>query len=224
MVSNSPDTDLWTAVINLTEAFNPSTPPASTQVSTNIATPLPSSSARIADSETSKPIEQELFYEIRDCIHRDVPGFFEKHFNPASWDKNQKGMLQRLLKHHHNDKWTDFPDHPWEKPVWKWLTEPGKDALAGAPYKLYSMRTATEFAERKGQMDLLFRKSHAKNKDYRDVLVVGEHKKTHNTGEFKALIQQLSRYVRHIFADQSLRRFVHAFTICGSIMELWIYD
>lgn len=224
VVANFPDTDIWTAVINLIEAVNPSTPPASTQVPTNIATPLRSSSARIADSETSKIIEQELFYEIRDCIHRDVPGFFEKHFHPANWDKDQKGMLKCLLKHHDGEKWTKFPDQPWEKPVWKWLTELEKDALAGAPYKLYSMRTATEFAERKGQMDLLFRKSRAKNNDYRDVLVVGEHKKTHKTGEFKALIQQLSRYVRHIFADQPLRRFVHAFTICGSIMELWIYD
>ncbi|KAM3548089.1 hypothetical protein ARSEF4850_009621 [Beauveria asiatica] len=224
VVTKSPDAVVWTAVIDLIEALSPSTPPASTQVPTNIATPLRSSSARIADSETSKIIEQELFYEIRDCIHRDVPGFFEKHFNPATWDKNQKGMLQRLLKHHHNGKWTDFPDQPWEKPVWKWLTGLEKDAMAGAPYKLYSMRTATEFVERKGQMDLLFRKSHAKNKDYRDVLVVGEHKKTHNTGEFKALIQQLSRHVRGIFADQPLRRFVHAFTICDSIMELWIYD
>ncbi|OAA42147.1 serine/threonine-protein kinase Sgk2 [Metarhizium rileyi] len=224
VVAKSSDTDIWTAAINLIEALNPSTPPASTQVPTNIATPLRSSSACIADSETSKTIEQELFYEIRDCIHRDVPGFFEKHFNPATWDKNQKSMLQRLLKHHHNGKWTDFPDQPWEKPVWKWLTGLEKDAMAGAPYKLYSVRTATEFAERKGQMDLLFRKSHAKNKDYRDVLVVGEHKKTHNTGEFKALIQQLSRHVRGIFADQPLRRFVHAFTICDSIMELWIYD
>ncbi|KAL2822040.1 hypothetical protein BJX63DRAFT_377835 [Aspergillus granulosus] len=35
---------------------------------------------------------------------------------------------------------------------------------------------------------------------------------------------QLSRYVRNIYADQPMRRFVHAFTIRGTIMELWVFD
>ncbi|OAA34135.1 serine/threonine-protein kinase Sgk2 [Beauveria brongniartii RCEF 3172] len=35
---------------------------------------------------------------------------------------------------------------------------------------------------------------------------------------------QLTRHVRSIFADQPMRRFVHAFTIKAATMELWIYD
>ena len=223
VVAKSPDTDIWTAVINLIKVVSPPTPPTSTQVPTNIATPLRSSSARISDSETSQIIEQELFFEIRDCIHRSVPGFFKKFFNPATWNDQQSRMLKCLLTHHNGKKWSDFPADSWEKPVWEWLIGLEKDAMAGASYKLHSMRTADEFAERKGQMDILFRKSERAN-DYRDVLVVGEHKKSHNTREVNAVILQLTRYVRGIFADQPLRRFVHAFTLCGTTMELWIYD
>ncbi|KAL2813255.1 hypothetical protein BJX63DRAFT_394676, partial [Aspergillus granulosus] len=35
---------------------------------------------------------------------------------------------------------------------------------------------------------------------------------------------QLLRYVRNIYVDQPMRRFVHAFTIRGTTMELWIFD
>lgn len=59
---------------------------------------------------------------------------------------------------------------------------------------------------------------------YKDVLVVGEQKKSHNTGRFKADILQLARYVRNVFTDQPTRRFVHAFTLCAAKMELWIFD
>ncbi|KAK2589748.1 hypothetical protein QQS21_012574, partial [Conoideocrella luteorostrata] len=83
VVSNAPDTDIWTAVINLIEAVNPSTPPPTSIIPTGFGTPVSRSSSRLADSETRDIIERELFYEIRNCTHRGVPGFFEKHYNLA---------------------------------------------------------------------------------------------------------------------------------------------
>lgn len=59
---------------------------------------------------------------------------------------------------------------------------------------------------------------------YKDVLVVGEQKKSYVKGRFKADLLQLTRYVRSIFADQPTRRFVHAFSFCASMMELWVFD
>ncbi|KAM4063574.1 kinase [Hirsutella rhossiliensis] len=40
----------------------------------------------------------------------------------------------------------------------------------------------------------------------------------------KADLLQLARYVRGVFADQPTRRFVHAFSLCSSKMELWVFD
>ncbi|XP_044718813.1 kinase [Hirsutella rhossiliensis] len=59
---------------------------------------------------------------------------------------------------------------------------------------------------------------------YKDVLVVGEQKKSYDASRFKADLLQLTRYVRGVFADQPTRRFVHAFSLSSSKMELWVFD
>lgn len=121
VVANSPDTDIWAAVIDLIEAVNPSTPPPSSIIPTFFGTPVKTSSSRLGDSETRNIVECELFSEIRDCTHRGVPGFFEKHFDSATWDERQQQMLELLLENHDGAKWKGFPADPWEKAVWEWL-------------------------------------------------------------------------------------------------------
>jgi hypothetical protein len=227
VASNSSDTDVWTAVINLIDAVNPSTPPPTSIVPTAFGTPVRRSSSRLADSETRHIVERELFYEIRNCTHRGVPGFFEKHFDSTKWTKKQQKMLKSILANHDGRKWTGFPADPWEKQVWGWLVDLEAKALTGASYPLHTSKSATEFKNRKGQMDIFFQKpNRAKSGQfkYKHVLVVGEHKLSPKTADFKACLLQLTRHVRSIFDDQPMRRFVHAFTIKGTTMELWIFD
>ncbi|KAK2589594.1 hypothetical protein QQS21_012725 [Conoideocrella luteorostrata] len=69
VVANSPDTDIWAAVMTLIEAVNPSTPPPTSIVPTSFGTPVSRSSSRLANSETRDVIERELFYEIRNRTH-----------------------------------------------------------------------------------------------------------------------------------------------------------
>ncbi|XP_044714508.1 kinase [Hirsutella rhossiliensis] len=126
---------------------------------------------------------------------------------------------------HDGKKWTDFPSTSDEKAVWTWLRALEERFLTDAPHKLYTTRTANQFKERKGQMDLFFQKPARKANStftYKDVLVVGEQKKSED--KFKATLLQLTRYVRGVFADQPTRRFVHAFSLCASKMELWVFD
>jgi hypothetical protein len=227
VVADSPDTDIWTAVINLIDAVNPSTPPPTSIVPTAFGTPVRRSSSRLADSETRVIVERELFYEIRNCTHRGVPGFFEKHFDSTKWTQKQQKMLKSILANHDGTKWTGFPAAPWEKHVWDWLVDLEAKALPGASYPLHTNKSATEFKNRKGQMDIFFQKpNRAKSGQfkYKHVLVVGEHKLSPNTADFKSSLLQLTRHVRSIFDDQPMRRFVHAFTIKGTSMELWIFD
>ncbi|KAK3175546.1 hypothetical protein K4F52_010179 [Lecanicillium sp. MT-2017a] len=227
VVAQSPDTDIWKAVINLIDAVNPSTPPPRSIVPTALGTPVRRSSSRLADSETRVIVERELFYEIRNCTHRGVPGFFEKHFDSTKWTKKQQKMLKSILANHDGTKWTGFPADPWEKQVWDWLVDLEAKALTGASYPLHTSKSATDFKTRKGQMDIFFQKpNRAKSGQfkYKHVLVVGEHKLSPRTADFKACLLQLTRHVRSIFDDQPMRRFVHAFTIKGTTMELWIFD
>ncbi|OAA62914.1 serine/threonine-protein kinase Sgk2 [Cordyceps fumosorosea ARSEF 2679] len=226
VATDSPDTDIWTAIINLIDAVNPSTPPPTSIIPTGRGTPVKTSSSRLEDSETREIVERELFYEIRDCTHRGVPRFFEKHFDKANWTKSQENSLKLMLTDHDGTQWKDFPADPLETPVWNWLRGLEKKALAGAQYILYTNKSATEFKERKGQMDIFFQRPKRTEGrfEYKHVLVAGEHKRSYATTDFKACMLQITRHVRSIFADQPMRRFVHAFTIRATTMELWIYD
>ncbi|UKZ74972.1 hypothetical protein TrVFT333_002642 [Trichoderma virens FT-333] len=58
--------------------------------------------------------------------------------------------------------------------------------------------------------------------DWKDVLVVGELKKTDKNS--KALWLQIGSAVRNIFAAQPTRFFVHAFSLTGTGMGTWVFD
>ncbi|KAL7962532.1 serine/threonine-protein kinase Sgk2 [Trichoderma compactum] len=225
VVDGRPESEVWEAVFHIIKALSPSTPPPPSLPPTFKGTPVKTSSSRLADSETRETVENELFYEIKNCTFRHVGGFFKKFFNPENWRDEQKVMLKQVALAYDGKRWADFPAVANEEAVWGWLCSLEESALADAPYKLHTTKNANQFKERKGQMDIFFRRQSVKEKfDYKDVLVVGEQKKSYDTGRFKADLLQLTRYVRSIFADQPTRRFVHAFTLCSFMMELWVFD
>jgi hypothetical protein len=227
VVDKSSDNTIWAAVFDLIDTLGPLTPPPSSIAPTFKGTPVKTSSSRIADSETRDIVERELFYEIKDCTFRSVGGFCDKFFNPQTWRAEQKDMLEALKTEHDGKKWAGFPSVPDEKPVWAWLRSLEERALAGAPRKLYTTQTANQFKERKGQMDIFFQRPATKpgsTFQYKQVLVVGEQKKSYDKSRFKADLLQLTRYVRGVFADQPTRRSVHGFILCASMMELWVFD
>ncbi|KGQ04672.1 hypothetical protein BBAD15_g10080 [Beauveria bassiana D1-5] len=51
---DSPDNDIWTAVINLIDAVNPSTPPPASIIPTGCGTPVKSSSSRLEDQRNAR--------------------------------------------------------------------------------------------------------------------------------------------------------------------------
>ncbi|KAM4056518.1 kinase [Hirsutella rhossiliensis] len=227
VIARAPDIDIWDAVFSLIDTLSTLTPPPSSIAPTYKGTPVKTSSSRLADSETRDIVEGELFFEIKDCTFRNVGGFCDKFFDSKSWRKEQKEMLKGVMVAHDGKKWTNFPSTPDENPVWTWLCALEERFLTGAPHKLYTTRTANQFKERKGQMDLFFQTTDRETNStftYKDVLVVGEQKKSYDTSRFKADILQLARYVRGVFADQPTRRFVHAFSLCSSKIELWVFD
>ena len=229
VVPRSSDHDIWAAVFSLIAALKPSTPPLSINAPTTKSTPIKTSSNRLADNETRDIVEGELFEELKHCTFRNVEGFWDKFFDPGScsWSEEQKAALEGILTAYNGEKWVGFPPVPDEKPVWNWLRSLEERFLKGAPYKLHTTTTATQFTERKGQMDIFLQLAAIDASDafsYSHVLVVGEQKKSQRTNRFKADFLQLARYVRSVFAEQPTRRFIHAFSLCASEMELWVFD
>jgi hypothetical protein len=60
--------------------------------------------------------------------------------------------------------------------------------------------------------------------DWSNVLVIGEHKQNPNEDRFAKTLVQLARYTREVFGSQPEQRFLPGFTICGSLMRLWVFD
>lgn len=226
IIDGNADKDIWEAVFNIIKTLGALTPPPSSIVPTYQGTPVKTSSSRLADSETRKTVENEIFFEIKDCVYRDVGGFWDQFFDSRTWPKGKQKMLKDIMTAHNGEMWMDFPLNPDKKAVWTWLCALEERFLANASYKLFTTQTANQFKERKGQMDIFFQKPSRKVSTftYKDILVVGEQKMLDDTGKFKATLLQLTRYVRGVFADQPTRRFVHAFSLCASNMELWVFD
>ncbi|KAI0798918.1 serine/threonine-protein kinase Sgk2 [Xylaria sp. FL0064] len=208
------------AVFDITNSLGALTPPRSSPPRSSIAptfqgTPIRSSSSRLSDGETRDIVERELFFEIKDCTFR------------SSWDKRPKEILKGVMAEHDGNRWKGFPSVPAEPLVWDWLRSLEDRTLNGAPHKLYTTKTAYQFKERKGRMDLFFQTPAPEASgifEYKHVLVVAEQKLSYDTGRFKADFFQLTRLVRGVFIDQPTRRFVHAFTLSASMMELWVFD
>lgn len=226
VADESPDETLWATVFDLIDTLGALPHPPSSITPTFKGTPIKSSSSRLDDSETRNIVERELFFEIKDCTFRNVGGFWTKFFNPENWAKEQKSMMEAIMTTHDGARWEDFPATTDERPIWDWFRMLEERFLSGAAYKLYTTQSANQFKERKGQMDIFFQAPGTTLKGFKHkyVLVVGEQKKSYNPSRFKADLLQLARYVRGIFTDQPTRRFVHAFSLCSAIMELWIFD
>ncbi|KJZ68667.1 hypothetical protein HIM_11939 [Hirsutella minnesotensis 3608] len=108
-------------------------------------------------------------------------GFWDKFFDSKRWRKEQKAILKGMMAAYDGKRWTGFPTTPDEKPVWDWFRSLEERFLVDAPYKLHTTRTASQFKERKGQMDIFFQTPFTKADGdfrYKHVLVVGEQKKS----------------------------------------------
>ncbi|KAI0406031.1 serine/threonine-protein kinase Sgk2 [Xylaria palmicola] len=233
VIGNAPDVEVWGAALALGEAIKHPTTPRKSESRilrpTFTGTPVKVSSSRLDDSETRDVVEDELFYEIRNCTFRGVGGFEAKFFNPATWKSDHRRMLEKMLEEGAGETrpWA-FPLETDENSVWTWLRSLESRFLDAAPNKLHKNYTPYEFKSSiKGQMDVLFlsaAREESQRLEYKHVLLVGELKQSHSSGRFKGDLLQLTRLVRSIFADQPTRRFVHGFTLCASTMELWVFD
>ncbi|KAJ3473972.1 hypothetical protein NLG97_g10049 [Lecanicillium saksenae] len=179
-------------------------------------------SHRFPEGTGRDTLEASIFDEIRDHVYKSVPGFMERHFSNVDED-----MITTMLKNYDTvgKEWRGFPKKTTENEVFKFCQDLLQKCCRGAPNSLHQSISSGEFKDHKSQVDFFFkpRLSESTSK-YADIFVVGEHKETYWNNQFKPAFSQLSRYARFVYCEQPLRAFVHAFTIQGPVLELWIYD
>ncbi|EFW14915.1 conserved hypothetical protein [Coccidioides posadasii str. Silveira] len=226
VLEKAPDTDIWRAVLDLidTRETTPSSVPRSFD-----ATPVRfTSSSQKGSEQTRRLVEGRIFEEIRGCTFRDVGGFFAKYFEGKDWSARVDAICQRILE----SEWAKFPDPPVQNAVLDWWLRFQNNFLSDARgvYFLTMSKKDLVGSEAERQVDLLLKArpqvqgDSGEKHDWKDIRVVGELKKSSDEIRTKGTLLQLARYVREVYIAQPARQFVHAFAVCGTKMEAWVFD
>ncbi|KAH8753314.1 FunK1 protein kinase [Diaporthe sp. PMI_573] len=228
VIHNASDPEIWSAVLDLITTLTRVTPPASIPTTFD-STPITHSSASQQGAEqTREVVERKVFEEIRFCTYRDVGGFFEKYFEGKDWTGRALDVYEATKDRHVGGAWTDLPDPPVQAEVLDWWFRFQDDFLSEEQRRYYSTTSPKDLvgAEAQRQIDLFVKRNNGQPPgaahDWRDVDVIGELKASNNNK--KGTLLQIGRYVRDVFSCQPTRRYVHAFTICGRQMEVWVFD
>ena len=110
----------------------------------------------------------------------------------------------------------------------KWLFKLQDDFLSTEERRYYTIELPRELigGEPRRQIDVVLKRRNGDTSndehDWRDIEVIGELKAS-DRGVKDPLVQ-LAGYAREVFASQPTRRYLHAFTICGSLMTTWVFD
>ena len=228
VLQEASDCEIWSAVFDLIATLSRVTPPASVPATFD-DTPITHSSASQQGAEqTREVVERKVFEEIRLCTYRDVEGFFEKYFEGKNWTRRALDVYEAMKDRHVEGAWTDIPNPPVQAKVLDWWFRFQDDFLSKEQRRYYSTTKPKDLigAEAQRQIDLFVKRNTRQPPDaahdWRDVEVIGELKESNKNK--KGTLLQIGRYVRDVFSCQPTRRHVHAFTICGREMEVWVFD
>ncbi|KAL1957249.1 hypothetical protein VTO42DRAFT_6155 [Malbranchea cinnamomea] len=180
-------------------------------------------------SRMRRLVEARVFDEICSCTYRNVDGFYEKFFDKKDWTDRARDIYKSVKNQHVNGRWRSLPDSPTQTQVQDLVFRLQEDFLSKEKHRYYTINLPNELTgdEARRQVDLIVKQkcgeSSGSARDWKDVEVIGELKASNSNGIKKTLVQ-LSCYARDVFACQPTRRFLHAFTICGRAMEVWVFD
>jgi len=222
------DADIWRTVFELI-AGTPITPPTVFEKAV-VDTPLRSSSASQRGIEqTHDEVDQRIVEELTGRVYDNVGGFYERYFEEKDWSNNARHIYEKSRAQYAEDYWIGWPEPALQGPFFEWLMRFQDTVFSGFRYRYYtSANKVLRGSEADRKLDIFLAPADAafedSEHDWSSVLVIGEHKMNPNEGRSIATLVQLAGYAREVFGSQPDRRFVHGFTICGSLMRLWVFD
>jgi hypothetical protein len=216
-------------VFELVARTNPSTPPTAFENAV-FDTPLRSSSASQRGIEqTHEEVDQRILEELTGRVYYDVGGFYERYFEGKSWTNNAKDIYEESRAQYAEGRWSEWPEPSLQAPFFEWFMKFQDTVLSGLRRRYYtSANKVLRGSEADRKLDIFLTPADAAlpdgEHDWSNVLVIGEHKQNPDEDRSAKTLVQLAGYVREVFGSQPERRFVPGFTICGSIMRLWMVD
>jgi hypothetical protein len=126
-------------------------------------------------------------------------------------------------------RWSGWPEPAVQGPFFEWFMKFQDTVLSGLGHRYYtSANKLLRGSEADRKLDIFLTPADAAlpdgEHDWSNVLVIGEHKQNPDEDRSTKTLIQLAGYAREVFGSQPDRRFVPGFTICGSLMRLWVFD
>jgi hypothetical protein len=197
---------------------------------TTFDTPLRSSSASQSGIEqTHDEVDQRILEELTSRVYYDVGGFYERFFQGKTWTNKGLEIYSLSVAQYTEGAWRGWPKPSIQVLFFEWLksfqdtllTELGRKYYTSANKELRSSEVDRKLDIFLAPISATFQDS---KYDWSNVLVIGEHKRNPDEDRSVKTLVQLAGSAREVFGSQPDRRFVPGFTICGSVMRLWIFD
>ncbi|CZS92412.1 uncharacterized protein RAG0_02864 [Rhynchosporium agropyri] len=227
VVKNATDTKIWHAVFDLIARTNQSTPTTALQKG-HLDTPYRSSSAsQIGPEEIHDDVDRRICEELTGRVFNDVEGFYKRYFEGKNWTHKANAIYEVSRAQYIGGRWSGWSEPAVQGPFFKWFMMFQDSFLSGLDRRYCtSANQALKGSEAGRKLDIFLTSVTPSNSkhDWSGVLVIGEHKQNPAQDRSKKILIQLAGYAREVFGSQPDRRFVPGFTICGSLMRLWVFD
>ncbi|OBT82162.1 hypothetical protein VE02_10023 [Pseudogymnoascus sp. 03VT05] len=193
-------------------------------------TPLRSSSASQRGIEqTHDEVDQRILEELTGRVYYGVGGFFERYFEGKIWTNNARDIYENLRHQYAEGHWSGWPEPSAQSSFFEWFMQFQDTVLSGLDRRYYtSANKVLRGSEADRKLDIFLTPANVAlpngEHDWSNVLVIGEHKQNPDEDGSTKTLLQLAGYAREVFGSQPDRRFVPGFTICGSVMRLWVFD
>ncbi|KAJ2901648.1 uncharacterized protein MKZ38_001607 [Zalerion maritima] len=223
------DADVWLAVFELVVRTNPATPPTAFEKAV-FDTPLRSSSASQRGIEqTHDEVDQRILEELTGRVHYDVGRFFERYFEEKTWTNKVGDICEKSMAQYAEGRWSGWPEPSTQSSFFEWFMKFQDIVLSGLHRRYYtSANKVLRGAEADRKLNIFLTPADVAllngEHDWSNVLVIGEHKQNPDEDRSTKTLVQLAGYAREVFGSQPERRFIPGFTICGSMMRLWVFD
>ncbi|PHH59413.1 hypothetical protein CDD81_3223 [Ophiocordyceps australis] len=237
------DGEIWS---RLYRALNQDTPPQSLATSIQQTPWTLNTGCIVNSSELRRNVDPMLRAELEN-LYIGLPNFHQAFFgfgNVPDLNTVSKAIFRKCTEGEDalfQNGWTGWPTSAQESEVLAWLGGliPKLEALddrisilAAQRHLLARPRTPLEGSAGKRSLDVGFvRKkaiSNLASKKFKyhwwHILIPGELKSNPKADTESDAWLDIARYAREVLASQDNRRFVLAFTLCGSMMRIWEFD
>jgi hypothetical protein len=231
VINNAPDVEIWRAVFDLIAFTSPKqlTPPTTSEKAVLLDTASIELGFPRGIEQTHDEVDQRILEELTGRVYYDIGGFYERYFEGKVWTNNARDIYEKSRAQYTGGRWSGWPEPSFQGPFFDWFMKFQDTVLDGLGRRYYtSANKVLRGSEADRKLDIFLAPADVAlpngEHDWSNVLVIGEHKSNPDEDRSTKTLVQLAGYAREVFGSQPDRRFVPGFTICGSLMRLWVFD